>query len=42
MVAEFDVLDMSKEQIDQAIHSGEIWDGQVVMIWYKVKHYLGL
>lgn len=41
-VEQIEVIEMTKEQINEAIRSGEIWDGQVVMAWYKVKDYLGL
>ncbi len=35
-----EVVEMTSAQIDEAILSGEIWDGQVVAGWYMVKNYL--
>lgn len=36
------VREMSASEIDQAIASGEIWDGCTISGWTKVKLYLGL
>lgn len=39
---EIDVREMTAQQIDEAIVSGEIWDGACISGWFKVKAYLGL
>ncbi len=36
------VREMTVREIDEAIATGEIWDGATVSGWYKVKLYLGL
>ena len=33
---------MSVQEIDDAIASGDIWDGIVISSWFKVKQHLGL
>jgi len=39
---EIEVREMSVKQIDDAIVSGEIWDGATISGWCRVKLYLGL
>ncbi|MBI4438277.1 NUDIX hydrolase [Candidatus Uhrbacteria bacterium] len=41
-VEEITVREMTPAQIDDAIASGEIWDGTTISGWYKVKLFLGL
>ncbi len=35
-----EVVEMSSSDIDDAIRSGDIWDGQVIAAWYMVKDHL--
>ncbi len=37
-----ETVEMSAEQIDQAIADGDMWDGQAIASWQKVKQHLGL
>ncbi|MEK7615199.1 MAG: NUDIX hydrolase [Patescibacteria group bacterium] len=39
---EITVREMTPAQIDEAIVSGEMWDGCAISGWFKVKQYLGL
>ncbi|MBI5794320.1 NUDIX hydrolase [Candidatus Uhrbacteria bacterium] len=39
---EITVREMTAAQIDEAIASGEIWDGSAISGWVKVKLFLGL
>ena len=39
-IERIETIEMTIDEIDQAIESGQIWDGQVVAAWYRVKAYL--
>ena len=39
---EIDIIEMTAEQIDEAIQSGDIWDGTVISSWYLVKKHLNI
>lgn len=39
---QIEIVEMSAKQIDEAILNGEMWDGQAIASWVKVKLYLGL
>jgi ADP-ribose pyrophosphatase len=39
---EIETVELTVEQIDEAILNGEMWDGQAIAGWYKVKQQLGL
>ncbi|MFA4845997.1 MAG: NUDIX hydrolase [Patescibacteria group bacterium] len=41
-VEEITVREMTAAQIDEAIASGEIWDGTTISGWCRVKSFLGL
>lgn len=37
---DIEVIEMTEEEIDQAIISGEIWNSTTIACWYLVKNYL--
>ena len=42
VMEEIETVEMTADEIDQAIADGTMWDGQAIASWYKVRAYLVL